>query len=80
MAVAAGRTERAPRLAGACTASRERLRAIRHPIWKTLLGRAGVPIERSADAPQLAAVWDCGWGMSREEALADATSEETEGG
>ena len=72
VAMAAGQTKRAVRLAAACTAWREVLRTRRHPIWRTLLRRAGVPLERHADDPALARAWDEGAAMTPEEAVAYA--------
>jgi hypothetical protein len=76
LAAAAGQPERAARLAAARKASRERLHSVRHPIWKTMLRQAGVPLDRPAGDRPLASAWDRGRAMSLEEALADAMSDE----
>ena len=69
LAVATGEGERAVRLAAAGTTARAAPRYARHPIWQTLLGRAGVPLERPADDPALAQAWDEGLAMTPERAV-----------
>jgi hypothetical protein len=75
LAVASNQPERAARLAGACTALRLANNVVRHPIWKTLLRRAGVGLERPTEAV-LAAVWDEGERMPLDEAIRYALSDE----
>jgi non-specific serine/threonine protein kinase len=78
LAAARGDASRAARLAGACTAMRDASRAVRPPIWQTLLGRMSVPLGRPSDLA-LAAAWDEGRAMTLEQAVACALEEEDRG-
>jgi predicted ATPase/transcriptional regulator with XRE-family HTH domain len=78
IAQASGQSERAARLAGAATALREANRTPRHPIWRTLLRRVQVPVERPSDDREIAA-WDEGLAMTVDQAVVYAL-EETSGG
>jgi len=78
IAQASGQSERAARLAGAATALREANRTPRHPIWRTLLRRVQVPVERPSDDRETAA-WDEGLAMTVDQAVVYAL-EETSGG
>jgi tetratricopeptide (TPR) repeat protein len=74
LAVVEGQPERAARLAGAATGLRRAVQYARHPIVKTLLRRAGVPIERPTETRE-AAAWDAGQVLTQEQAISYALEE-----
>jgi hypothetical protein len=75
LAAAQGDQARAACLAGACSSVRDATRAVRHPIWQTLLRRMSVPLARPTE-PALAASWDAGRAMTLEQAMARALDED----